>query len=394
MINLLPYAFSVMAILIAQVLPGVAVADHPEIPDPLTTHTVTCADCPDSVATIVTMGFFGQNFCRGVLIKNGRVLTAAYCVAEYQQDCTKDFKVQIDKKHYSCQAITAMQITENDTGQPDIAVIQLSEIPKVRPSRLAFRPFDDEMAFHYFNSKYDFSKNASSMERVECRAKMYSSALGDFVSPLPRVLALGECPFGAGDSGSPIFNDSGSVVAILQGGLGQEALEDLDQVHLPGFEGKSYLDLLKANFHFRESSSPELSPVIAATTLACFPPAGGKVCHSPTYVEFATDELSKIKADFADHVRAFDAALKVKWGQIPDQPFQELLESKHPKNYGMADFHKTVRPAPVCGRAHGLDLVPTLQITVKVDRYFRIYYEHEVTLERYQADGDLPACGD
>jgi hypothetical protein len=359
-------------------------------------HKVTCEDCPPHTATIISMGMFGRSFCRGALIDPQHVSTSAHCVEGYVEDCSGLFAVKIGSNTYACEKIEYNQITENDAGLPDIAVIKLKEIAKETPGRLKASKFRDGQRLHYYKSTYEFSKDfaiqSSTMKRVDCRAKKFTSAIGDFVSSMPSVVTLGDCPYEEGDSGSPIYNEDDEIVAFLHGGLPKEALEAFAGIKLPKFQNQSYLDLLKANYNDRESKEVHFAPVIAATTVACTPSLGGKVCRSKNYVDYTKHVLNKIKIDFRSRIEKANKNSRVRWGNFSDKAFDELLEQKPPTQYSMDDFRKVVRPEPICRNRHGRQLVPTLLIKVSVDTFFRIYYDYKVDFVKEQVDGDLPEC--
>lgn len=369
-----------------------------DVTDDLQQHKVSCVDCPDSVVTVVTMGVWGPSYCRGALIDNDRVITSGHCVQDLKEDCKGGVVVKSKDVVSSCEKIEYLDINQDDMNKSDIAIIRLSKPFDVGPAKLSAQSFDDNETLFYYKSKYDFSTSSSSMQRVDCKTKKYSSAVGDFFNDTPSVVSIKECPFDAGDSGSPIFNQRGELVAVLQGGLHNEALEAFSKIVLVNFNQKSYLDLLSENFNYNDSENIEFHPVIAATTIKCLTFLSGEACENINIGTYVLSELETIKNKFKTFVDSINRKSLVQWEFDHELAFAELTEPKAPRDHATNDFNKVVVSTPVCINKRGAALQPIQIIEVRVDAHFALYYtsvEKVVPINQEDLSGykNLPKCG-
>lgn len=360
------------------------------------THQVTCIDCPESVATIISEGMWGRGFCRGSLIAADMVITSGHCVEELvETGCNGKVAIKVGDETVGCEKIEYFEIDES-LNRPDIAILKLSQSVKSKPAKLKAQSFADNEDLHYYKSIYDFSSDASSMVRVDCKTKKYSSSAGSFFTNSPIVISIKDCPFDDGDSGSPIYNSNGELVAVLQGGMPMGAIERLKQDKLENFDNKSYLDLLAANFNFNDSSEVVFNPVIAATTIKCLTFLSGETCEQVGIQDFTINRLNEIESSFKDFIVVANERSSIQWEYVKHPAFEELLSSKAPKDHSMADFYKLVTAKAVCQKKMGIPLKPELEIQVSVDANFALYYEATESLTQANSGevSALPICGD
>lgn len=162
-------------------------------------------------------GSFEQ--CTGFLIDENTMATAGHCVPQSLRTgfCSKDIKVRFvnDPKIYSCQKVIAVHGGKDELG-PDYAFFDIEDT-----GREGFKiakvgvPHNQALKLVKF-TPLSTSEFGARMEKEDCTAKVGSFLSIEAFSPFSLSGVAVGCGVVPGDSGSPILNDKGEVVAITQ----------------------------------------------------------------------------------------------------------------------------------------------------------------------------------
>jgi hypothetical protein len=194
-------------------------------------HTLECKkgllDCPEGLAKLVVSEGLDQWKCTGFLISDKILATNQHCLPEINLtkkviDCGQSIKVlfpsvgQKKAEIIKCKKILSFSetATTNNVANLDFAFLELE-------SSLSRRPFVIDHNGIKEHQKLTFWRIdgmvQSSIRKDTCSA-IYNSLLFPFTnSTTSPVITLRNCLAEHGNSGSPILNDKGKVVAILEG---------------------------------------------------------------------------------------------------------------------------------------------------------------------------------
>lgn len=334
-------------------------------------HDIECksGNCPEGIGTLLTTGL-GLVYCRAFLKDSQTVVTNAHCIEPLleQKSCNGEVYFKFGNQVGECDEILRVEFTPEDTSEPDIAILKLKNPIDIEPVIVQPSTFEDEQDLYFYRSLYDFQKNASSMEKINCKTKMNSSAVGRFFNSNPLTISISECPFQEGDSGSPIFNKSDEVVALLQGGLGEDALKAFSRIPVPGFNNASYIDVLLQN------ATPEtvkFFPVIVATNLSCiFSNSEDGVCEKKLLMDYMKSELLKLKKEYEIVLNQYISQDQF---ALDSSDYDKLLREANIQTLSPADFKSIVQAKVDCSSLEKNARIPVQVIESKVDSYFRIH---------------------
>ncbi len=219
-------------------------------------------ECNPSVVMVSVITDKGVEGCSGVLISPNEVLTNDHCVDK--SISLKGWESR--RKNLPCKdfVFTHLSGTDLNNAGPtlgcdsievrsgeagiasvDYAVIKLSTPVSDRmPMRLARRGFSENEKAKIYRVQMTKESNTSGFRgmvgRLDCvtsyRTYLYPAASNSDST----LMTFGDCAIQAGNSGSPVINESGELTAIIQGYLTvrPEHKSDLDQNLLDGNYGE------------------------------------------------------------------------------------------------------------------------------------------------------------
>ena len=184
-------------------------------------------ECEPAVALVSVATGEGISRCSGFLISDHEVLTNDHCLESIDnraEACQGLVFIHFNNDtHRSCKRVVTRS---HQTGidSKDYAVIELdTPIKDRRPLRVSKRGFsDNEMGtiFSVQPSQNSLTHTYDGKQvKLKCQAS-YSTLMDvNITSTAEPVMTFGNCAIQEGNSGSPIFNESGEVGALVQGYL-------------------------------------------------------------------------------------------------------------------------------------------------------------------------------
>lgn len=336
-------------------------------------HVIECKEgnCPEGIGTLLTTGL-GLVYCRAFLKDAQTVVTNAHCIEPLleQKSCKDEVYFKFGNQVGECEDIIRVEFTPDDTSAPDVAILKLAEPLNITPLDVQSSSFEDEQDLYFYRSLYDFNKNTSSLEKINCKAKMNSSAVGRFFNSNPTTVSISECPFQEGDSGSPIFNKTDKVVALLQGGLGEDALKAFSRIPVPGFNNVSYIDVLLQNAIL---GTEKFFPIIVATNLSCIfsePTTRNETCEKKSLMDHMKGELILLKEEYTEVLSQYITPNQF---SLDSSDYDKLLREANIQTLSPADFKSVVQAEVDCSSITKNTQIPIQVIESKVDSYFRIH---------------------
>ncbi len=185
-------------------------------------------DCVNKVVNVYTS--FGS--CEGVLVAKDQVLTNRHCIEPVisQGQFSGLIAVMAPMKKARRDAIGPVGYVLNvrflsptkfeaEGLRPDFALLTLREpIKGVVPAKLNFEGIKNgETYFTYGHSPYGDAKEPRAIEKRTCKAVYNTTFSPNFAGPYFPVVKFADCVIGPGNSGSPIYNGEGELVALMGG---------------------------------------------------------------------------------------------------------------------------------------------------------------------------------
>lgn len=182
-------------------------------------------ECEPALSMVSIAVGSGLRRCTGFLISNHEVMTNDHCVNSIPAESCSGviFAHFSDNVHRGCKRIS---IRSHQTGinSKDYAVIELdAPIVDRKPLHLSRRGFNNLESATLYSVQAGYSPisktyDGQQVKRI-CQAS-YSTMMGvNIASSREPLMSFGDCAIQAGNSGSPVINDEGSVGAIVQGFL-------------------------------------------------------------------------------------------------------------------------------------------------------------------------------
>lgn len=187
-------------------------------------------ECNPSVALVSVVTKEGVDRCSGVLISEDRILTNEHCVRGLADSCEEKVFVHfaetegIPEQHAGCLKIESRS-PEADAGGigMDFAIIRLDR--KLSGRKFA-KPAIDSPRDHENMNIYRVQMQGAegdpldgAQERLRCDVARRTYSYPALDSGKFELMALADCAIQAGNSGAPILNGKGELVALLQGYL-------------------------------------------------------------------------------------------------------------------------------------------------------------------------------
>ncbi len=194
-------------------------------------HTLECKkglqDCPEGLAKLVVSEGPDQWKCTGFLISDRIIATNQHCLPEVNltkkdMDCGQSIKVLFpmigQKKAETIKCKKILSFSENSTSDNvtslDFAFIELESPLDRKPFTIDHNGIKEHQKLTFWR----IDGLTQSFIRKDTCSAIYNSLLFPFTdSPTSPVITLKNCSAEHGNSGSPILNDKGNVVAILEG---------------------------------------------------------------------------------------------------------------------------------------------------------------------------------
>ena len=237
-------------------------------------HTIECKkgeiDCPEGLAKLVVSEGSDQWKCTGFLISDNIIATNQHCLPKVNatnnsMDCGQTIQAlfpTVGKK--KAETIKCKRILSFSEGPSSENVASLDFAFLELESSLSRRPFTIDRGGIKEHQKLTFWRIdgmlKSSIRKDSCSA-IYNSLLFPFTnSTTSPVITLKNCLAEHGNSGSPLLNSKGHVVAILEGMNNEK----------------------NVNF-FKEKFKPaKLENIIKASNFACITPPFDKSLSLPS----------------------------------------------------------------------------------------------------------------
>lgn len=228
--------------------------------DKTSLHSITCqnkANCPEGLAKLVVTVGKDEWKCTGFLISKKILATNRHCLPEknlskQSVECHDTIRIHFaETKNHKSESNTCKKVLSFSDGQDahnvanlDFAFLELETNSDRKPFPISHEGIKE-------NEKLVFWRvdglTQSTVRKDMCKA-IYHSLLFPFTeNPSSPVITLESCAAEHGNSGSPILNKDGKVVAILE-----------------GMNNQKNVDFFKEKF-----KASQLENIIKASNLAC-----------------------------------------------------------------------------------------------------------------------------
>ncbi len=186
-------------------------------------------ECEPSVALISVVTKEGVDRCSGVLISGDRVLTNEHCLRDALGSCRNSVFIHFAEtvgapaQHARCEEIEKKSTPVPGGMGMDYAVIRLDQpLPERKPAPLSKTLPANREALRILRVQMDGgggSKYGGSQEALRCDVAEGPYTYPELDSNEFELMSLGDCAIQAGNSGSPVLNQDGELVGLVQGYL-------------------------------------------------------------------------------------------------------------------------------------------------------------------------------
>lgn len=183
-------------------------------------------ECEPAVSMVSVATGEGVSRCTGFLISDHEVMTNDHCLETIRagENCEGLVFFHFSENvHRACKNIS---IRSNQTGihSKDYAVMELDAPVKDRsPLRLSKRGFNDREQATIFTVQATKNPITHTLDgkqvRLDCQASFSTILDINIGSSKEPIMTFGDCAIHEGNSGSPVFNQSGEVASVIQGYL-------------------------------------------------------------------------------------------------------------------------------------------------------------------------------
>ena len=181
-------------------------------------------ECEPALALISVATSDGINRCSGFLVSDHEILTNDHClnsISDQNNACSGlVFAHFTNNVHRNCKNIS-YRSHQSGVDSKDYAIIELDQpITDRKPLRVSRRGFNNgEVAsiirVQATENTRDHTYNGN-QNKLKCHASYQTLMNININSSNESMMSFGDCAIQEGNSGSPIFNESGEVGAIVQ----------------------------------------------------------------------------------------------------------------------------------------------------------------------------------